>query len=86
MSSFCRPGRNFMETKNPLIYKRFSDVDPAGLAPASPSDNNGMLHPYTTGPGPQSYTKIEKALFQGLFLCHSGLVRSNTDFRCVFTL
>ena len=46
---------------------------PTGLAPVSPCGNSGMLHIYTTGPGPHFYGKTEKALFQGLSLCHTGL-------------
>lgn len=58
---------------------RTFNMDPTGIAPVSPSDNNGMLHTYTTGPGPRAYGKTEKALLQGLFLRHSVFVRSVTN-------
>ena len=61
---------------------RFFDVDPTGLAPVSPCGNSGMLRPYTTGPDPQVYAKIEKALLQGLFLRHTDYARSFTNIRC----
>ena len=61
------------ETKNPALSGRIFGVDPAGIEPASSCDNNEMLAIYTTGPGPRSYNKLEKALFQGLFLSHTSL-------------
>ncbi|OGZ45011.1 MAG: hypothetical protein A3J54_03135 [Candidatus Ryanbacteria bacterium RIFCSPHIGHO2_02_FULL_45_13b] len=59
-------------------------VDPTGLAPVSPCGNSGMLHIYTTGPGPHLYSKTEKALFQGLSLCHTGLSVMFMDIRCCY--
>ena len=65
---------------------RFFNVDPTGLAPASPCGNSGMLRTYTTGPGPRVYAKIEKVLLQGLFLCHTDYARSFTNIRCFIPL
>src|SRR3989344_2052264 len=48
-------------------------VDPAGLAPAYPSGNNGMLLYTSRARIHGSNFSIEKALFQGPFLYHSGL-------------
>ncbi len=66
--------RLILKNKNPILKKRirFSDVDPAGLAPASPDVKTDMLTRYTTGPDPQIYSTTKKALLQELFLLTSG--------------
>src|SRR3989338_2869435 len=43
-------GPDMAEKSKTAREGRFLSVDPAGLAPASPSDNNGMLRSYTTDP------------------------------------
>jgi len=45
-------------------------MDPAGLAPASPDAQAGILTAYTTGPGPQNYYKTKELLLQGILCEH----------------
>jgi len=61
------------KTKSPSEMPRLFGVDPAGLAPAYPSGNNGMLLYTSRARIHGSNFSIEKALFQGPFLYHSGL-------------
>lgn len=54
--------------KKPWIRPKLLGVDPEGLALASPSGNNGMLHICTTGPDPQINDNVKRALLQELLL------------------
>ncbi len=60
------------KTKTPPFGRIFG-VDPAGLAPAYPSGNNGMLLYTSRARIHEGNPSIEKAPFQGPFLYHSGL-------------
>ena len=61
------------KTKSLGELPRLFGVDPAGLAPAYPSGNNGMLLYTSRARIHEGNSGIEKALFQGPFLYHSGL-------------